>query len=167
MRYALDLDRSTLVIEARSSLGPITWESVSLAGEVDVEVDGTLQPDASSSGWLTVDLAAVTSGNTVYDGELLRRIDARRYPEATIELSGITAAEHPRYEVTGTMTFHGATRQLAGTVELKVRDDGDLVVFGEHDIDIRDFDVPAPTVLMLKIYPDVRVTLVAVLTPTG
>ncbi len=30
---------------------------------------------------------------------------------------------------------------------------------GEQVFDIRDFDVPSPTVLMLRIYPDVRVHL--------
>jgi len=32
-------------------------------------------------------------------------------------------------------------------------------VIGEHVFDIRDFDVATPTVLMLRIYPDVRVEL--------
>ena len=36
---------------------------------------------------------------------------------------------------------------------------GRLVVTGEQVFDIRDFDVPSPTVLMLRIYPDVRVHL--------
>jgi hypothetical protein len=34
-----------------------------------------------------------------------------------------------------------------------------LVVSGEKVIDIRDFQLAAPTMLMLRIYPDVRVFL--------
>jgi len=34
-----------------------------------------------------------------------------------------------------------------------------LVVQGDHVVDIRDFDIESPTVLMLRIYPDVRVQL--------
>ena len=34
-----------------------------------------------------------------------------------------------------------------------------LVVTGDHVFDIRDFDIVSPTVLMLRIYPDVRVRL--------
>jgi len=32
-------------------------------------------------------------------------------------------------------------------------------VQGDHVVDIRDFDIESPTVLMLRIYPDVRVQL--------
>jgi hypothetical protein len=38
-------------------------------------------------------------------------------------------------------------------------DHGRLVVDGEQAFDIRDFDLDSPTVLMLRIYPDVRVRL--------
>ncbi len=34
-----------------------------------------------------------------------------------------------------------------------------LVITGEQVLDIRDFAIPSPTVLMLRIYPDVRVRL--------
>ena len=34
-----------------------------------------------------------------------------------------------------------------------------LVVTGEQVFDIRDFAIPSPTMLMLRIFPDVRVRL--------
>ena len=36
---------------------------------------------------------------------------------------------------------------------------GVLAVTGEQAVDIRDFDISSPTVLMLRIYPDVVVKL--------
>jgi hypothetical protein len=36
-----------------------------------------------------------------------------------------------------------------------------LVISGEQVFDIRDFAVPSPTMLMLRIFPDVRVRLQA------
>ena len=39
------------------------------------------------------------------------------------------------------------------------RPDGSIVVTGGHAFDIRDFDIASPTVLMLRIYPDVTVKL--------
>ena len=64
-----------------------------------------------------------------------------------------------RYSVSGDLTFHGVTRPRDGTVNVEVGADRRLVVTGEQVFDIRDFDVPSPTVLMLRIYPDVRVHL--------
>ncbi len=39
------------------------------------------------------------------------------------------------------------------------RPDGSIIVTGGHAFDIRDFDIASPTVLMLRIYPDVTVKL--------
>ena len=51
------------------------------------------------------------------------------------------------------------TRLLTGTVEIAFPATGVALVYGEKVIDIRDFDVPSPAVLMLKILPDVRVRM--------
>ena len=64
-----------------------------------------------------------------------------------------------RYRVAGDLTFHGATRTAEGTVAVTVGADRRLVVDGDQAFDIRDFDLDSPTVLMLRIYPDVRVRL--------
>ena len=100
------------------------------------------------------------SGNGLYDAELLRRIDARRFPTALLDLTDCAASgAGRRYRLTGELTFHGVTRPAQGTVQVEVDADSRLVVTGEQVFDIRDFDVPSPTVLMLRIYPDVRVHL--------
>jgi hypothetical protein len=64
-----------------------------------------------------------------------------------------------RYRLAGHVSFHGAVREVRGTVLASFAHDGRLVVTGEQVFDIRDFDIASPTVLMLRIYPDVRVHL--------
>ena len=59
----------------------------------------------------------------------------------------------------GDLSFHGLTQRISGSVALRFDDSGALQVTGEHVFDIRDFGVAAPSVLMLRIYPDVRVEL--------
>ena len=60
---------------------------------------------------------------------------------------------------TATATVHGVTRPVEGTVVVHLADDGASVVSGEQVFDIRDFGIESPTVLMLRIYPDVTVRL--------
>ena len=60
--------------------------------------------------------------------------------------------------MTGDITFHGTTRTLSGSVTVTL-DDGRILVAGEEDLDIRDFGMTAPRMLMLKIYPEVRARL--------
>ena len=71
----------------------------------------------------------------------------------------VASGSENRYRLAGELTFHGVTRPVDGTVNVEVASERRLVVTGEQVFDIRDFDVPSPTVLMLRIYPDVRVRL--------
>ena len=96
----------------------------------------------------------------MYDAELMRRIDARRFPVLKLDLSGCRQSGSPdRYRLRGDVDFHGSTRSLEGAIELTQPAPGTLVVRGEHTVDIRDFGMASPTVLMLRIYPDVTVNI--------
>jgi polyisoprenoid-binding protein YceI len=112
------------------------------------------------TGRLTIDVTGLNSGNRLYDAELLRRIDARRFPMASVELRECApSGPGPRYRLAGDLTFHGVTRPAEGTVSVEALTDSRLVITGEQVFDIRDFEIPSPTVLMLRIFPDIRVRL--------
>ena len=159
--FSVDPERSVVLIEARSSVGPITFGAVGVTGELEATVkDGTVRADSVRWAHLEIEVGHLRSGNALYDAELLRRIDARRHPTVTLDLRTCRpAGAAGRYHVDGEITFHGSTRVLDGTVAVSVTPAGKLVVSGEQVIDIRDFDIDSPTVLMLRIYPDVVVQL--------
>jgi DNA-binding PadR family transcriptional regulator len=160
-RYEVVPERSAVLIEARSTVGPITFGAVGLTGFVEAEMrGGVIWPEQSTLASLEVPVTGLCSGNGLYDAELLRRIEARRYPMAKLELSEcIVVGTAGRYRVTGRLDFHGVVRSLEGTVTVDPRADGAIIVTGGHAFDIRDFDIASPTVLMLRIYPDVNVKL--------
>jgi hypothetical protein len=160
-RFRLVPDRSVVRIDVRSTVGPISFGAIGVTGSIDAEVaGGRVCCDTSPSGHIEITLGGLRSGNGLYDAELLRRIDARRFPVARVELStGAPLGAASRYRLAGELTFHGITGPVHGTVNVAVKADGRLVVTGEHVFDIRAFAVPSPTMLMLRIYPDVRVRL--------
>jgi PadR family transcriptional regulator PadR len=151
-RFRLVPERSVVLIEVRSTVGPLRFGTIGLRGFVD----GTIR------GRLDIDVADLSSGNSVYDAELRRRIDVRRFPTAAVELHGCRDGGMPGlYRLEGELTFHGVTRPVGGTVKLETITEHRLLVTGEQAFDIRDFAIPSPTALMLRIYPDVRVRLQA------
>jgi hypothetical protein len=154
-------ERSVVLIEVRSSVGPISFGAIGLEGTVEAEVaHGVLRPGTQPAAHVEIEVNGLRSGNKLYDAELMRRIDARHFPTARIDLTRTTAVgETNRFRLGGEMSFHGVRRTVEGAVSVNVVDDRRLVVTGEQVFDIRDFDVPSPTVLMLRIYPDVRVRL--------
>ena len=160
-RFAVDPDRSVVLIEARSTVGPITFGAVGVRGVIEAEVhEGRVRPGRAPSAHLEVEVTQLRSGNGLYDAELLRRIDARRHPVVALDLRACSAVGSvDRFLVDGEVTFHGATRPIHGTVNVALSPPRKLVVSGQQVFDIRDFDIASPTVLMLRIYPDVIVQL--------
>jgi len=163
--FRINPDRSRVWIEARSSLHPIHGEATGLEGSIEADVtDG--QVDFGDTPKILVELPVdqLKSGKALEDAELQRRIEAKRYPTIRGEVREIKETAGGRYRVRGDLTFHGVTRPVEGEVSVKV--DGDsLVLEGEQTLDIRDFGVDPPKILMLKVHPDVKVRVRAVAEP--
>lgn len=160
-RYGLVAERSVVLVEVRSTAGPLSFGAIGVTGTITAAVgDGRVLADPAPGAVLEVDVSALRSGNRLYDAELLRRIEAHRYPKATAELRSCELpGDAGIYHLRGALTFHGRTRPADGVVRVETMSDQRLVVTGHQDIDVRDFAIPCPTVLMLRIYPDVRVHL--------
>lgn len=160
VRHSVVPDRSVLLIEARSTVGPISFGAMGITGWVRAGLrGGDLALDVAPAAHLEVAVDGLRSGNALYDAELLQRIDARRYPRATLDLRSASPLADGRVALEGELTFHGVTRTVDGVVAVQRMADGRLVVTGEQSFDIRDFGLVSPTVLMLRIFPDVRVRL--------
>lgn len=160
-------EKSSIIVEAKSSVGPIAFEGLGCRGQFQIQVDDHhIGIDQGAIGELEVDLTRLTSGNAAYDAELQRRIDTRKHPTAHVTLTDIREIEAGRFWAEADLSFHGVTRAISGTIEAQFQDDH-VEIRGIEGIDIRDFGIPTPSVLMLKIYPEVRVHLFVSGTPAG
>jgi polyisoprenoid-binding protein YceI len=136
---------------------------VDLTGDIEADVVDGRVADAFE-GRLEVPIAKLQSGNRLYDSELQRVTEARRYPTIVGEVRGAVADGDGRFRVDGDLTFHGVTRRVSD--DLQVRAEGDrLVVEGRHQFDIREFGVTPPRLLMLKVHPTVTVSIKLVAEP--
>jgi polyisoprenoid-binding protein YceI len=154
-------DQAAVMLIARSSAGPITFGTVGIEGSIEAElVDGNIVTESAPKARLEIPVGQFSSGNQFYDGELLRRIDARRFPAAVVDLRrAVPVGRTGRYHVAGDLTFHGVTQPLEGTVQISFPTPGTMLVEGRQALDMRHFGITPPGVAMLKIYPDVRVEL--------
>lgn len=158
--FRIDTDASALLVEARSNVGLVAFGTTELTGSLSGDVvDGRLDTAGECAARLVVPLASLTSGNALYDAELYQRLDTRRYPEAVAELLRATPLREEDHQLTGQVTIHGVTTVLDGDVRISRPEPDTVRVTGSSVLDIRDFDIPVPSVLMLRIYPDVKVSL--------
>lgn len=165
VRYVVDATRSAILVQARSTVGTLSFGSSRLGGEVWLAPDGAgIDLATPPTAVVTVPMDSLTSGNTLYDAELQRRLSIRRFPQVTLELTQVTGVNGTDYQATGVVTLHGVTATLSGVVDLSFPEPGVLMATGEHVMDVREFDIDVPTVLMLRIYPDVSISLQLVAT---
>jgi len=159
--YHLLPDRSAVLIEARSSVGPITFGALGITGTIAVRAVGEqVTADEAASAHLEIPVAALSSGNGLYDAELRRRVDAARFPIATLDLDRcLVGGSGDHLMLEGRIDFHGVTRTLEGQVAAAIPRPGRLAATGDQVLDIRDFGVSSPTVLMFRIYPQVTVKI--------
>lgn len=98
------------------------------------------------------------SGNALYDAELRRRVESRKYPRITGEARTAEAIGPGRYRTTGEVRFHGVSKEMTG--EITVTSTGErIVIEGGQTFDIRDFNVTPPKMLGLKVHPEVGVKI--------
>jgi polyisoprenoid-binding protein YceI len=62
-----------------------------------------------------------------------------------------------RYVVRGELTFHGVTHAVEGEVGLRSLDEQTVEIEGHQVIDMRNFGLEPPRLLMLKVEPEIRV----------
>ncbi|MBO0707803.1 MAG: YceI family protein [Candidatus Dormibacteraeota bacterium] len=154
---------STLETEVRSSVHPIHSRSTELSGGVEGSFDGEGRPDVTQPHRAHIELPvrSVASGNRLNDGEMLRRVEAQRYPTLAFDVADVRKAEGGQdgaYVGTITVEAHGRTRKQEVTFRLAV--DGDrLTVDADHTFDMRDFGLQPPRIFTLKVEPEVRVTV--------
>lgn len=163
-RYRLVAERSVALVEVRSSAGPISFGTVGLAGWVDTAVATDPvhpgEPGRPARAHVEISVDGLRSGNALYDAELLRRIDAGRFPLARLDLDRAEPlGVGGRHRVAGRLRLHGTERAVAGTADVAVLPGDRLRVTAEEVLDVRDYGVRSPSVLMLRMYPDVRVHL--------
>jgi polyisoprenoid-binding protein YceI len=157
-RYIFDSVRSGVWVSGRSSLHPINTETRGITGwfQAGSRDDGSLDLDLPVKGELELAVERLTSGNALYDRELRRRVDARRYPTIGGRLTGITETGPRRYAVRGDISFHGKTRSFEHEMDIEVRG-GEVSLTGDYVFDIREFGMEPPSMLMIRVYPEISV----------
>ena len=175
----LDDERSFLTIDATSSIHPI-HTTTRVAGWVDLDAGGrpVLAPDEPPPpggviGQVAFDVTAMRSGNPLIDREAERRLRPTEYPTVLGELTALVGrhdgtvlaadTDGPAYvyDGAGRLTFHGVTRDITGELSIAKTDD-ELRLTGTTRIDVTDFVVQPPSLLMVKVHKDVTITIDAV-----
>jgi len=152
-RYDIDPVQSEVRVEAASSLHAITGRAEGLRGWV--ELDGATITGAR----IELDAERLRWGNPLLDRETRRRIDATRHPTIVGTMTAMDSNDDGAARLRGTIAFHGAEREVIGSVVVTTTTADAVVIEGEQIFDVRDWGLEPPRILMLKVDPDIRVSI--------
>ena len=107
-------------------------------------VEAALDPAAveKSTARIVIDMNSVALPAADFTTEVKRKrwFDAAGFPEATFESKRFRSLGDGRYEIDGTLTLKGVSREISSPLMLKT-DNSELVAAGEFEIKRLDFNV--------------------------
>jgi|HubBroStandDraft_1064217.scaffolds.fasta_scaffold132639_2 polyisoprenoid-binding protein YceI len=162
-RFEFDPTVSLMSVDGRSTLHPIHAEAAGLTGWIEADIALDTGQAAVHAGRFEIPLVGLSSGNVLYDAELRRRLDIRRYPEAAGVVSDWQPTSHPgAYRVKGDVTFRGVTRSVEDDMSLSKEDERTVILSGTRIFDIRQFGMNPPRLLAVRVYPEVTISIALV-----
>jgi polyisoprenoid-binding protein YceI len=155
-QYRIDSDRSEVYVEARSNVHPIEIRTQGVRGTIELEVrDGKIDLSSAPRAELEIQADLLRSGIDLYDSEIHRRIEVRKYRAIKGQLRDASEIGPGRYRLRGNLSLHGVTRDLEGEVTMRAGDD--WVEFeGTKTLDMRDYNLEPPKILMLEVQAQIN-----------
>jgi len=145
--------------------GPAGLRIEGKGSEVSLEED-------DSALTFKVPLAPIETGISLRDVHLHQMLEADKYPAATLRISRSQLTfprEREPVEQTaeGGLTLHGQSRTVKVHYRAELGAGGVTMVRGSFQLDMRDFDIKAPSYLGVSVAPKVEVSVELALTGAG
>src|ERR1700676_1257787 len=156
-QFRVNTSKSTVKVGLRINLHPSHIDAHALTGVIECELDDQGQPrlDQPYNAELSLPVDAIKSGNGIQDREMRRRFDVSRYPTITATVThGEQLEGEGRYRAAARLTMHGHTREITGDVQLGVNG-STMTIDGQQVINVKDFGIDPPRLIILKVEPDV------------
>lgn len=156
MRYQIVPKESQVWVRGSSNLHPVRANATGLEGWIDADVTPA-GVEGPLAGHIEIAVEALRSGNWLLERETRRRVDAKHHPLITGEVTGVQSAEGTALALTGVVDFRGESVEVEGDLEVTPTAGGGVHVEGEHVFDIRKWGLEPPSLLALRMHPDIHV----------
>jgi len=155
--------RSQISFAGQSTLHPIYTSTTDLEAFIEARLLDNGLPDATQpvTGRLVVQIESLKNPNALYDRVMEEVLDKRRYPRLIAEVVELKAKNGTsgHYQAVGDVNFHGVTQRLVSDLIIRSPGNQALEIKGAITLDMRDFKVNPPKMLMVRVFPEITVSL--------
>jgi polyisoprenoid-binding protein YceI len=159
--------RGTLSFDARATLGAFTGTTSTVTGTM---TGGSALREVR--GHVEAQVATLKTGNGLRDKDMMKAMDADSFPVMRFELYGVSeqhqAADSSVVTLSGQMTLHGVSRDVAVPATVRFGKDG-VQVTATFPLNVRDYGVTRLSRMLgaFKMNPDIVVHVDVVFGPGG
>src|SRR5262245_25157913 len=159
--------RGTLSFDAKATLGAFTGTTSTVTGSI---TGGAEVRDVR--GQVEAQVTTLKTGNGLRDKDMMKAMDADSIPTMRFELHGVSAqsqaADSAVVTLSGQMTLHGVTRDVAVPAVVRFGKDG-VQVTATFPLNVRDYGVTRLSRMLgaFKMNPDIVVHVDVVFGPGG
>ncbi len=154
-RWSIDTERASVTFFATSSVHPIRSHGTA-SGWFETALDeAEFAQRGASHGQLEIPVGDLSSGNSLIDREMKRRVDTATHPLIVAEIETTEYTGGNAANITGTIRFLGIEILVEG--EIIVLPGPRLTGIGEFDV--RWWGLDPPKLLMLRVDPIVTVQI--------
>ena len=134
-------------------------QTAGLRGEFEalVSPDGRLESQGVS-GRFSLPTDSLHSGNRLFDRDMKKMLEIRKYPEITGEILDVKADDaNGGYQLRGNLTLHGVRNEVTGRARVVELGDGHALIEGAMTLDFTHFKLDPPKLLILKVMPELEI----------
>ncbi|MEN8113597.1 MAG: YceI family protein [Actinomycetota bacterium] len=154
-RWVVNEDTATIAFTATSSVHTIRAKGT-VRGWLEATIDdGAFAPGTELNGELLVPLAGLSSGNSLIDREMRRRVDVGVFPEIKAVVESTESIAGSDATIDGIVAFLGGGVLVEGEIELH---EGPRLT-GVGEFDVRWWGLEPPRLLMFQVDPIVTVEI--------
>jgi polyisoprenoid-binding protein YceI len=158
-RFSVVTHRSRVEVVVKVTLQRFHLKSEQVRGAFDADVDeqGAIR-SPEMSGRMKVRSDSLKSGNRLFDRDMNKMLETRKYSEITGEILGAEPNGDGDYAIRGRLYLHGMSEDVTGVARVIEAGPDHALFEGKMTIDFTHFNLDPPKLLVLKVIPELEVT---------
>ncbi|MFN8577468.1 MAG: YceI family protein [Candidatus Sericytochromatia bacterium] len=164
--FKFDNKESKISFIIYTSIHPVETKSEKFKGFINISTK-TSNTIESVNGLLEIDTKSIVSNIFLLDSRMhSETLNVKKYPKIRFKVNNIHIMNNrieidntALIKIIGDLTIREITKEVEIPFKIRVSNDKESAILdGSHDLDINDYNIPDPSILIAKVKPIIKLT---------